>query len=108
MHDEHVLAAFAIGEEGNPLPIRGEARLTVKSHAAIDQLGFAAFDGKRVNVAEQSKAMVLPSGETSKESQVPSSVVNSILRPGFSGRPFFSSFLSSFFSSFLSWSWAES
>src|SRR2546427_6225686 len=36
--------------------------------------------------------MVLPSGETSSESQVPSSVVNSTFRSDFSGRPFFSSF----------------
>src|SRR6266849_9509842 len=48
--------------------------------------------------------MVLASGETSSESQVPSSVVNSILRSDFSGSPFFSSFLSVFFSSFLSFS----
>src|SRR5438477_5560374 len=55
-----------------------------------------------------SNAMVLPSGETSSESQVPSSVVNEILRSDFSGKPFFSSFLSSFFSSFFSFSCAAS
>src|SRR5580693_1846615 len=49
-----------------------------------------------------SNTIVLPSGETSSESQVPSSVVNSILRSGFKGRPFFSSFFSGFFSSFFS------
>src|SRR5260370_12975543 len=42
--------------------------------------------------------MVLPSGETSNEIQVPSSVVNSILRSDFRGRPFFSSFFSPFLS----------
>src|SRR6266403_2325422 len=58
-----------------------------------------------------SKAMVLPSSETSSESQVPSSVVKVTLRSDFKGRPFFSSFLSlssffwSFFSSALSFSW---
>src|SRR6266850_1488694 len=48
--------------------------------------------------------MVFASRETSSESQVPSSVVNSIFRSDFSGSPFFSSFLSVFFSSFLSFS----
>src|SRR5215469_11665982 len=48
--------------------------------------------------------MVLPSGETSSDSQVPSSVENSILRSGLSVKPFFSSFFSSFFSPFLSFS----
>src|SRR5690348_9738219 len=47
-----------------------------------------------------SKTMVLPSGETSSDSHVPSSVVNSILRAGFSGIPFFSSFFPSFASDF--------
>src|SRR6266478_5155216 len=45
-----------------------------------------------------SNTIVLPSGETSKESHVPSSVVNSILRSLLSGSGFFSSFFSSFFS----------
>src|SRR6266850_2137908 len=49
-------------------------------------------------------AIHCPSGETSSESHVPSSVVNSIFRSDFSGSPFFSSFLSVFFSSFLSFS----
>src|SRR5256885_3631010 len=48
-----------------------------------------------------SNTMVLPSGEASSESQVPSSVVNSTFRSDFNGRPFFSSFFS-FFSSFFS------
>src|SRR5579859_113161 len=53
-----------------------------------------------------SKTMAFPFGETSSDSQVPSSVVNSILRVGFSDSPFFSSFFSSFLSSFLSLSCA--
>src|SRR6266513_631430 len=47
-----------------------------------------------------SNTMVLPSGEASSESQVPSSVMNSTFRSDFNGRPFFSSFFS-FFSSFF-------
>ena len=34
-----------------------------------------------------SKRMVLPSGETSSETHVPSSVVNSTVRSGFNGSP---------------------
>src|SRR5438445_1303626 len=50
-----------------------------------------------------SKTVVLPSGETSSESHVASSVVNSIFRSGLRVRPFFfSSFFASFFSSFFS------
>src|SRR3989442_2862543 len=50
-----------------------------------------------------SKPIVLPSGETSSESHVASSVVNSIFRSGLRVRPFFfSSFFVSFFSSFFS------
>src|SRR5436190_3376867 len=45
-----------------------------------------------------SNAIDFPSGETSRESQVPSSVVNSIFRLDFRGRPFFSFFFSSFLS----------
>src|SRR6266404_807272 len=49
-----------------------------------------------------SNAMLFPSGETSREIQVPSSVVNSIFRADFRERPFFPSFFSSFLSSFFS------
>src|SRR5436190_9545345 len=47
-----------------------------------------------------SKTIVLPSGETSSDIQVPSLVVNLIVSAGFIGKPsgFFSSFFSSFFS----------
>src|SRR5260370_33260618 len=46
--------------------------------------------------------MALRWGEAVRESEVPSSVVNSTLRSDFSGRPFFSSFFSCFLSSFFS------
>ena len=52
MHDPNVLAAFAVGEESDPLAVWGELRLAVERHAAIDQLGLAAFDRERVNVAD--------------------------------------------------------
>ena len=53
MHDPDVLAAFAVGNESDPLTIRRELRLAVKSHAAVDQLGLAAFNGKRVDISDQ-------------------------------------------------------
>ena len=53
MHDPDVLAAFAIGDKGDPLAVGRKTRLAVERHAAVDQLGFAALDRQRVDVAEQ-------------------------------------------------------
>jgi hypothetical protein len=53
MHDPDVVAAFAIGNEGDPLAVGRKARLAVEGHAAINQLGFAALDRKRVDVAQE-------------------------------------------------------
>ena len=53
MHDEDVFAAFAVGEEGDPLAVGRKFGLAVEGHAAVDQFGLATFDRKRVDVADQ-------------------------------------------------------
>src|SRR2546422_8114301 len=41
------LAAFAVGEEGDPLPIRRKLWLAVECHSAGDQLCLPDCDGER-------------------------------------------------------------
>src|SRR5262249_52505027 len=53
LHDPDVFAAFAVGKKCDPFAVGRESRLAVEGHSAVDQLGLAAFDGNRVNVADQ-------------------------------------------------------
>src|SRR5437870_1457609 len=53
MHDPDVLAAFAVGNESDPLPIRRKLWLAVEGHPTGDRFRLAAFDGECEDVAQQ-------------------------------------------------------
>ncbi len=53
LHDPDVFAAFAVREKSNPLTIGRKSWLAVERHSAVNQLGLAAFDRQRIDVAYQ-------------------------------------------------------
>ena len=52
--------AVTVGDEGDALAVRREARLRIVAHALGDGLGGAALDGQQVKVAEDFERQLIP------------------------------------------------
>ena len=80
-----ILHAVLIAGERDRLPVRRELRVIVVGRPVRERRRCAALNRQRVQVPEESKTIVLPSGETSSDIHVPSVVSNRTVRPSARG-----------------------
>src|SRR5260370_17532284 len=94
MHDPDVLAAFAVGEKRDPLPVRRKLRLTVEGYASGDHFRLPAFDREGVNISgefEDNGFAVRPDVQRKPRTFIAGELD---FRVGLTGHSFFSAFLS--------------